>query len=127
MSINLTQEQVVERLGNMSVMELITLTKELEQLWGVEAKPQLGQAIQVIQEETQKVQQTEFDVVFVSFAPDKKMPLIKLVRELLGTGLLEAKTLVESLPKTIKEGVSKEDADLLKSKLVEAGAVVELK
>lgn len=123
---NITSEDVVKALGNLSVMELIALTKDLEAKWGVKALPQVVQQT-APQEEVKTVAQTEFDVVFVSFAADKKMTLIKLVRELLGTGLLEAKTLVESLPKTIKEGISKEDAEALKAKLTDAGAVVELK
>jgi large subunit ribosomal protein L7/L12 len=121
-----TNEDVVKAIGNLNAMELVKLTKELEIKWGVKALPQVMEQTVAPQQEV-KVAQTEFDVVFVSFAADKKMTLIKLVRELLGTGLLEAKTLVESLPKTIKEGISKEDAEALKAKLTDAGGVIEIK
>lgn len=122
---SLTNEQVAEFLGNMSVIQLITLTKELESLWGVEAKPQA--VIQTIKQEVKTVEQTEFTVTLVSFPADKKIALVKLVREVLGLGLVESKNLVESLPKVIKEGVSKDDAEALKVKLAEVGGVVEVK
>jgi large subunit ribosomal protein L7/L12 len=120
-------DSVVEALGQMNVMQVIALTKELEQKWGVEAKPQLGQVITTLQPEVPESNQTEFSVVFVSFPADKKMALVKMVREVLNLGLLDSKNLVESLPKTIKEGVSKEEAEAMKTRLVEAGGVVEIK
>lgn len=121
-----TADEIVAKLGNMTVMELINLTKDLEQKWDLQATPMLVQSTAVTQE-VQAPVKTEFDVVFTSFAADKKMGLIKLVREILGLGLLESKTLVESLPKTIKEGIAKEDAEAIQAKLVEAGGTVELK
>jgi large subunit ribosomal protein L7/L12 len=121
-----TLEQIADTLGNMTVMEVIKLTRELEQKWDVKAEPQVGLA-PVITQEVQESNQTEFSVVFVSFPPDKKMALVKMVRELLSLGLLESKNLVESVPKTIKEGMSKDEAEAMKAKLVEAGAVVEIK
>jgi large subunit ribosomal protein L7/L12 len=121
-----TPEQVVDALGNLSVVQLIALTKKLEQDWGVEAKPQFVQST-VVKQEVQEVAQTEFSVVFVSHPADKKMALVKLVREQLGLGLLESKNLVEAIPRVLKEGLSKEDAEAMKAKFVEAGAVIEVK
>lgn len=122
-----TLEEVVDWLGNLSVMQIIGLTKELEQKWNVKAEPppvvfQPGQ-----QSNEPKVEQTEFTVTLASVPADKKMSVIKLVRELTLLGLKESKELVEAAPKMIKEGVSKEEAETLKAKLIEAGAVVEVK
>lgn len=125
MSIN--QDDVVKALGDMTVMELIALTKELEQKWGVKAEPQVGLAPTVVQNTEAEVAQTEFTVMLVSYPADKKMTVVKAVREQTGLGLLESKQLVEGAPKPIKEGVSKEEADALKAKLTEAGAVIEVK
>jgi large subunit ribosomal protein L7/L12 len=124
---NLTQEQVVEALGNLTVVELIALTRRCEQQWGVEAKPQLVQSVGVETPVETQAAQTEFEVVFVSYPADKKMGLVKLVREVMGLGLLESKNLVEAVPKTLKEGLTKEEAETLKARLTEAGAVCEVK
>jgi large subunit ribosomal protein L7/L12 len=123
---SLTNEEVAEWLGNQSVMQIISLTKELEQTWGVTATPQTVQ-VQPTKQEEQKPTQDEFTVVLASFPPDKKMTLLKLVRELTGLGLKEAKEFVESVPKPVKEGLSKADADALKTQLTAAGGVVEVK
>ena len=123
---SLTNEEVAEWLGNQSPLQIISLTKELEQKWGVTATPQTVQVQQQKQEE-QKPAQEEFAVVLASFPPDKKMTLLKLVRELTGLGLKEAKDFVESVPKPVKENLSKAEADELKAKLTEAGGVVEVK
>ena len=124
---SLTNEEVAEWLGNQSVMQIISLTKELEQKWGVTATPQTVQVQQQQKQEEQKAVQEEFTVVLASYPPDKKMTLLKLVRELTGLGLKEAKDFVESVPKPVKESVSKAEADELKAKLTEAGGVVEVK
>lgn len=121
-----TVEEVVKALGDMSVMDLIDMTKKLEEKWGVKAVPQVGLTPTVVPTE-ETVAQTEFTVVLVSVSADKKMNVIKMVREQTGLGLMESKQLVEAAPKSVKEGASKEDAEALKAKLVEAGAVVELK
>ena len=121
------KEDVVKVLSDMTVVELIALTKDLEQKWGVKAEPQVT-SIKIPGTVPQpEVQQTEFTVVLASYPADKKMCIVKLVRELTGLGLLESKQLVEAAPKNVKEGVSKEDADNLKAKLTDAGAVVEIK
>ena len=122
----LSMEDVINSIGNLTAPQLVALTKELEEKWGVKALPQLVQS-QTLKQEVKESTQTEFNVFFNSFPPDKKMTLVKLVRELLNIGLLESKTLVESVPKMIKEGVSKEDADALVAKLTAAGAVMEIK
>ena len=124
---SLTNDDVVKFLGDMSVMEIISLTKELEQKWGVSATPQPVQVQQTQKQEDNKPAQDEFTVVLASFPPDKKMTLLKLVRELTGLGLKEAKEFVESVPKAVKEAVTKAEADELKAKLTEAGGVVEVK
>lgn len=121
-----TMDEVVQALGNMSVMQVIALTKELEQKWGVKAEPPTVQ-VQPRTNEQPKDEQTEFNVVLASVPADKKMAVIKIVREVSLLGLKESKELVEAAPKTVKEGVSKAEADELKRKLEEAGAVVEVK
>lgn len=123
-----TQQEIVESLGNMSVMQLCELTRELEQKWGVTAAPQVVQQGPSPEppKPTEEVQ-TEFSVVLVA-AGEKKIEVIKVVRSALGLGLKEAKDLVEGgLPKAIKEGISKADAEDLKTQFETAGAKVELK
>lgn len=124
---NFTNEDVVQALGHLTVLEMIALTKQLEQRWGVKAEPRVGNISTVVQSVEEVSSQTEFDVVLVSYPADKKIAMVKLVRELLSLGLLESKALVESVPKTLKEGVSKDDAEAIKAKLSEAGGIVELK
>jgi len=125
---SITKDQVVEFISNMSVLELSEMVKELEENFGVSAAaaavaaaPAAGGAAPAAAEE-----KTEFDVVLTE-AGDKKINVIKEVRTITGLGLKEAKDFVESAPKTVKEGVSKEEADELKKKLEEAGAKVEIK
>jgi len=123
---DLKNEDVLKVIGNYSVMELISLTKELENKWGLKAAPPL---VQVKTQETQveSVTQTEFNVFLTSVPSDKKMNVIKMVRETIGLGLKDAKDFVESAPKMLKEAVSAEEADSLKEKLTAAGAVIEVK
>lgn len=119
---------LAKQLGDLTVMQLVDLTKKLEADWGVSATPQAGNApVQMPGTETPSVEQTEFTVVLASFAADKKMAVVKAVRELTGLGLLESKQLVEGAPKSVKESVGKAEADELKAKLTEAGAVIEVK
>jgi large subunit ribosomal protein L7/L12 len=120
---SLSNEDVVDAIGNLSVMQLIALTKELETKWGVEAVPQMVQFVST-QPEVKAETQTEFSISLVSYPADKKITLVKLVRELLGLGLLESKALVEGAPKLLKESLSKEDVEVMKTKLMEAGGVV---
>jgi large subunit ribosomal protein L7/L12 len=122
----LTAEEVVAKLGSLTVLEMIALTRELEEKWGVKAAPApVAQPTRVDTKEL--VVQTEFTVSLASVPADKKMSVIKAVRETLGLGLKESKELVESAPKVLKEGISKEESDDLNNKLTAAGAVVEVK
>jgi len=125
----MTKEQIMEAIENMTVLELSELVKALEEKFGVTAAAPVammagpvGGALDapVVEE------QTEFDVILTS-AGDKKIGVIKVVRELTALGLKEAKDLVDNAPKAVKEGVSKEDAEAVKAKLEEAGASVEIK
>ena len=125
-----TKEQVVEFISNMSVLELSEMVKELEEKFGVSAAaaavaaaPAAGGAAGG---EAAAEEKTEFDVILTSFG-DKKINVIKEVRAITGLGLKEAKELVEGAPKPVKEGVGKDEAEELKKKLEEAGASVELK
>ena len=128
MSENITREQVIDFLSNLSVMQMAELVKELEDKWGVEAAAGGGVIVAAgPAAEEEKEEQTEFDVVLKSFGA-KKINVIKAIRaEVPGLGLKEAKTLVESAPVNVKEAVSKEEAEELKKALEEAGAEVELK
>lgn len=125
----MTKEQILEAIKNMTVLELAELVKALEEEFGVTAAapvavaaaPAAGPAAAPAVEE-----KTEFDVILAS-AGANKLNVIKVVRELTGLGLKEAKDLVDGAPKTLKEGISKEEAEKIKAKLVEAGATVEIK
>ena len=125
-----TKEQVVEFISNMSVLELSEMVKELEEKFGVSAAaaavaaaPAAGGAAGG---EAAVEEKTEFDVILTSFG-DKKINVIKEVRAITGLGLKEAKEFVESCPKAVKEGVSTEEAEEIKKKLEEAGASAEIK
>ena len=126
---DVTKEQVVDFLSKMTVMDIAALTKELEDKWGVKAAPvavaAAGGAAPAAAA-APVAEQTEFTVVLKE-AGAKKIEVIKVVRELTQLGLKEAKDLVDGAPKTVKEGVSKADAETFKKKLEEAGAKVEIK
>ncbi|ESU31447.1 50S ribosomal protein L7/L12 [Bacillus sp. 17376] len=120
----MTQEQIIEAVKNMTVLELNDLVKAIEEEFGVTAAApvaMMGGAAGAAVEE-----QTEFDVVLAS-AGDQKIKVIKVVREITGLGLKEAKEVVDNAPKALKEGVSKEEAEEIKAKLEEVGANVEVK
>jgi large subunit ribosomal protein L7/L12 len=125
---DVTNEQVVDYLSNLTVMQIVELTKELEDKWGVKAAPVAvaGPAQGGGGEAEAAAEQTEFTVVLKSFG-EKKIQVIKAVRELTGLGLKDAKGLVDSAPKEVKEGVSKDEAEEVAAKLKEAGAEVEIK
>lgn len=118
---------LIEEIKTLTVLELSELVKELEEVFGVSAAAPVAVAADpaaggaAVAEE-----KTEFDVVLASFG-EKKLDVIKAVRAITGLGLKEAKDLVESAPKAIKEGVSKEEAEDLQKQLTDAGASVELK
>jgi large subunit ribosomal protein L7/L12 len=128
---DITREQVVDYLSNMPVIQLADLIKTLEDKWGVKAAPAAiavagagapGAAAAAAPVE----EKTEFNVELKE-AGANKISVIKVVREITGLGLKEAKDLVEGAPKTLKEGISKAEAEEMKKKLEEAGAKVELK
>jgi large subunit ribosomal protein L7/L12 len=121
---SITNEQMVEHISKMTVLDLANLVKELETKFGVSAAPVAvaGAAGPAAAAE----EQTEFTVVLAD-GGDKKINVIKEIRTITGLGLKEAKDLVEGAPKTVKEGVSKADADNIKKVLEAAGAKVELK
>jgi len=125
----ITKEQVVDYLSNLSVMDIAALTKELEEKWGVSAAPVAvagAVAAGAGGEAAEAAEPTEFNAILTSFG-DKKIQVIKALREITSLGLKEAKELVESAPKPVKEGVSKEEAEEVAKKLKEAGAAVEVK
>jgi large subunit ribosomal protein L7/L12 len=122
-----TKEQVVEFIEQMSVLELSELVKELEDKFGVSAAAPVAIAAGPAAAEAAPVEEKdEFDVVLKS-AGDKKINVIKVVRAATGLGLKEAKDLVDGAPQTVKEAAAKADAEELKKQLEEAGATVELK
>ncbi len=127
----ITREDVIKFIENMTVLELSDFIKELEERFGVSAAaaPVMvgapGVAAAPAAEEA-KEEKTSFDVILTGFG-DKKIQVIKVVREITGLGLKEAKELVEGVPKPIKEGVSKEEAEEIKKKIEEAGGTVEIK
>lgn len=127
MSTAITKEQVVSFIENMSVLELSQLVKDLEAKFGVSAAAPVAVAMPGAGAAAPAAEaKTEFNVVLAA-AGDKKIEVIKEVRAITGLGLKEAKDLVEGAPKTVKEGVSKADADEIKKKLEAVGAKVELK
>jgi large subunit ribosomal protein L7/L12 len=126
---DITQEQVVDYLSNLTVMQLVSLTKSLEDTWGVKAAPVAvaGPAVAATGGAAAPAEEkTEFTVVLKT-AGDKKIQVIKVVRELTGLGLKDAKDLVEGAPKDVKAGIPKAEAEEIAAKLKEAGGEVEIK
>jgi large subunit ribosomal protein L7/L12 len=124
----ITKEQVIDYLSNLTVMDIAALTKALEDLWGVKAAPVAvaGVAGPVGPTPDAPAEPTEFNVILTGCG-DKKIQVIKALREITSLGLKEAKEVVEGAPKPIKEGVGKEEADSIKKKMEEAGGTVEIK
>jgi large subunit ribosomal protein L7/L12 len=125
---DITKEDVLEFISNMSVLELSELVKEMEEKFGVSAAAPMAMAAMPAAGDAggAEEEQTEFDVILESFG-EKKINVIKEVRALTGLGLKEAKALVEEAPKAVKEGVPKEEADKVKEQLEGAGAQVSVK
>ena len=123
-----SKEDILESIASMSVMDVVDLISAMEEKFGVSAAAPVAVAAGPAGggEAAAAEEQTEFDVVLASFG-SQKVPVIKVVRELTGLGLKEAKELVEGAPAAIKEGVEKGEAEELKKKLEEAGATVEVK
>jgi len=123
----ITKEQVVEFIENMTVLEMSEFVKELEEKFGVSAAaPVAVAAAPAAGEAGGAEEKSEFDVVLTSFG-EKKINVIKAVRAITGLGLKEAKEMVDGVPSTVKEGVSKDEAEDVQKQLEEAGASVELK
>ena len=125
-------QKIVEEISNLTLLEARDLVKVLEEKLGVKAAVPMAMAAMGVAgegagaEAAPKEEKTEFDAILTGFG-EKKIQVIKVVRELTGLGLKEAKDLVEGVPKPVKEGVSKEDAATIKKKLEEAGGTVEVK
>jgi large subunit ribosomal protein L7/L12 len=125
-----SKDDILDAISKMSIMEVVELISDMEKKFGVTAAapvammaagPAAGAAAAPAEEKT------EFTVVLKEYPADKKVTVIKVVRELTGLGLKEAKDLVEAVPSTVKDAVSKADSDTMKKKLEEAGAKVEIK
>ena len=123
-----TKEDLINYIANMTVLELSELVKELEEKFGVSAAAPVAMmaAAPAGGDGAAVEEKTEFDVVLTT-PGDKKIAVIKEVRAITGLGLKEAKELVDSAPKAVKEGIAKEEAEKIKAQLEEAGAQVELK
>jgi large subunit ribosomal protein L7/L12 len=121
-----SKEQVKEFIKNMTLMDAAALVKELEEELGVSAAAPVAMAAAAAGPAAAVEEKTEFNVVLAE-AGEKKIQVIKVVRELTGLGLKEAKDLVDGAPKSIKEGVAKAEAESIKKKLEEQGAKVEIK
>jgi large subunit ribosomal protein L7/L12 len=126
---SLSNEDVVATLGNMTVIQLCELTRDLEAKWGVKAVPQVvQQGVVPTQTAPDAIEQTEFDVILDGLAePTAKMAAIKLVREVTGLGLKEAKDMIEALPKVVRTAIPKADAEDIAAKFKAAGVQVTLK
>ena len=122
----MTREDIIQAIKEMTVLELNELVKACEEEFGVSAAAPVAVAGAVVGGAAAAEEKTEFDVVLAS-AGSQKIKVIKVVRELTGLGLKEAKEIVDGAPKTLKEGVSKEEAEDTKAKLAEVGAEVEVK
>lgn len=121
-----SKEDILETISNMSVMEVVDLISAMEEKFGVSAAAAVAVAAGPAAAAAVVEEQTEFNVVLASFGANK-VSVIKVVREITGLGLKEAKDLVEGVPSVVKDAVSKAEADSLKKKLEEAGASVEIK
>ena len=122
----MTKEEIMQAIEEMTVLELSELVKAMEEKFGVSAAAPVAVAAAPAAGGAAAEEKTEFDVILAS-AGDKKINVIKVVREVTGLGLKEAKALVDGAPAPVKEGASKEDAEALKAKFVEVGAEVEIK
>ncbi len=128
MAANITKEDVIEFIANMSVLDLAEFVKELEEKFGVSAAtaPVAVAAAPAAEAKEEAPEKTEFDVILTNVG-DKKIQVIKEVRAITGLGLKEAKALVDQIPAPVKEGIAKEEAEEIKKKLEGAGATVEIK
>ncbi len=119
-------EKLIEEIDSLTVVELADLVKAIEEKYGVSAVAAAAPAAGAVAGGDAAAEKSSYDVVLAE-AGDQKIKVIKVVRDATGLGLKEAKELVDGAPKTVKEGVSKDEAEELKAKFAEVGAVVELK
>jgi large subunit ribosomal protein L7/L12 len=126
-----SKDEILEAISNMTVMQVVELISDMEKKFGVTAAAPVamvaGGGAGAAAAAAPAEEKTEFTVILKEYPADKKVGVIKVVRELTGLGLKEAKDLVEGVPGTVKEGVNKADSDTMKKKLEEAGAKVEIK
>lgn len=122
-----SKEEILETIASMTVMEVVDLISAMEEKFGVSAAAAVAVAAPSAAAAAPAVEEkTEFDVVMTSFG-ENKVNVIKVIRTITGLGLKEAKDLVEGVPSTVKEAISKQEAEDIKKQLVEAGAAVEIK
>jgi large subunit ribosomal protein L7/L12 len=121
-----SKEEILDAISNMTIMEIVDLVKMMEDKFGVTAAAPVAVAAAAAAAPAAE-EQTEFTVILKAYPADKKVGAIKVIREITGLGLKEAKDLVESAPSTVKEAVSKADADKIKKQLTDVGAEVEVK
>ena len=119
-------EKIIKEIEGLSVVELADLVKALEEKFGVKAQAAAAVAAPAAGGDTEAAEKTAFDVVLTAVG-DQKIQVIKLVKDIIGLGLKEAKDLVDAAPKAVKTGISKDDAEAMKKQLEEVGATVELK
>jgi large subunit ribosomal protein L7/L12 len=123
-----SKDEILDAISKMSVMEVVELISDMEKKFGVTAAaPAAAAAGPAAAAAPAAEAQTEFTVILKEYPADKKVGVIKVIRELTGLGLKEAKDLVEGVPSTVKEGVNKADSDGMKKKLEDSGAKVEIK
>ncbi|MDO9515960.1 MAG: 50S ribosomal protein L7/L12 [Syntrophales bacterium] len=122
----ITKEEVISFLEEMTVLELSEMVKELEERFGVSAAAPVAAAAAAGPAAAPAEEKTDFDVILTGFG-DQKIQVIKVARAVTGLGLKEAKDLVEGVPKAVKEGISKGEAEEIKAKLEEVGGTVEIK
>jgi large subunit ribosomal protein L7/L12 len=124
----LTKDEIIEAIEQMSLLDIVDLYKTMQDKWGVTPMAAAAPAAAGPAAAAEPVEEkTTFDVILTGFDAAKKINVIKVVRELTSLGLKEAKDLVESAPKAVKEGVTKEEAEEMKTKLTEGGASIEVK
>jgi large subunit ribosomal protein L7/L12 len=121
-----TKDEILEAIANMSIMDVVELVKAMEEKFGVSAAAAVAVAAPAAGGAAAVEEKTAFNVVMTNFGANK-INVIKVIREITGLGLKEAKDMVEGIPSTVKEGVTKDDAASIKKKLEEAGATVEIK
>lgn len=125
-------DEILEKLKSLTLLEASELVKQIEEAFGVSAAAPVGGMVMAAPgaaagAAAEEEEKTEFDVILEEVPGDKKIPILKVVRTITGLGLKEAKDMVESTPKPIKEGIAKEEAEEIKKKLEEAGGKVSVK